>query len=647
MIQTLRQALRRWLVALIAVTVLAAGGAVAYSLTTPARYAATTQLLVGQINADADSIKASQQLIGTYAELIVSPSALQQAATAVGNGVTATEMRAATEVQFSTSTRLLGVKVTLGSPESAQRAAETLATLLKNEVSLTQGSGAGALSTVVQATADPDPVATNPALRGAIAGLTAFVIGLLLVLLLEQTRGVVRTSEDVESVSGRDALVELPRRSKGSGPVRHGDAPTTAAYRMLAAYLDTLPPRQGAHCVAVVGTGPDGRSQMPLNLAIALAQTGRRALLLENESEKPRSLAVFDTAPIDITGQAALYLFTPDPTGADFKVDRLGLTPETYQLALAWADSRSRASTEQAVQAVSPLTDWVVLAPRSIEASDVGLSWAAAADAVFLVVEQGVTRRRELQAALVTLRRLTSEPIEVVLVPEGVKEGRSTKATLKVIQEEARVAAAKRAAKAAARAAETGQPLPPGMLPPGMLPAGQPQSAPPPPPPAQQPMQQPIQQPMQQPMQQPAYPPPAFPVVPAAAPAPNTPPPPPARTDGPSWGTEPPRYRPAQPTGPAANPAASPAGSPAASAGRPAEVVLPDAGRPHVVPAESIFATHQEAAARPARDADGDEADSADHGDRSPWTGMFVPPPVISPDQGNGRPKNGTPGRSR
>jgi capsular polysaccharide biosynthesis protein len=639
-IQTLRQALRRWLVALIAVTVLAAGGAVAYSLTQAPQYQATTQLLVGPINADADSIKASQALIGTYAELVISPSAMSQAATAVGTGTTAAMVREGTDVQFSTTTRLLEVSVTLGSPDGAARAADTLANVLKNEVSRTQGAttGAGSLSTVIPATPDPEPVGTNPALRGTIAGLTAFVIGFLLVLLLEQTRGVIRTSEDVEMVVGRDALVEFPRRTKASGPVRHGDAPTTAAYRMLAAYLDTLPPRPGAHCVAVVGTGSDGRSQMPLNLSIALAQTGRRALLLENESEKPRSLAVFDTAPIDITGQAALYLFTPDPTGADFKVDRLGLTPETYQLALAWADSRSRAATEQAVHAVSPITDWVVLAPRSIEASDVGLSWAAAADAVFLVVEQGVTRRRELQTALVTLRRLTNEPIEVVLVPEGVKEGRSTKATLKAIQEEARAAAAKRAAKAAAQGLPTGRP---------QQPAG-------PPPSAGRSAAQPGQQPGQQSGHgAPAAALPSMPVVPSGANG-QRPAQQPA-APAPSWqGAPPPGYRPSAPapSGPVANPAGSPAG-PAASNARPGEVVLPDAGRepvPSVVPPDSIFATVREApavapapAAQPAPSSDTE----ADLGDRSPWTGTFVPPPVIAPDQSNGRPKNGTPGRSR
>jgi len=654
-IQTMRQALRRWLVALIAVTVLAAGGAAAYSLLSPPRYAATTQLLVGPINADAESIKASSQLIGTYASLVVSPAALGQAATAVGGGRSASEIEKATSVQFSSATRLLDVTVTLDSPEAAVTAVRTLGDILKRSTS--QNVGAGSLTSVVEPTANNEPVATNPVLRGSIAGVTAFIIALLLVLLLEQTRGVIRTSTDVETATGRDALVEFPRRRKGTGPVRHGDAPTTAAYRMLAAYLDTLEPRPGAHCVAVVGTGPDGRSQMPLNLAIALATTGRRALLLENETERPRSLAVFDTAPIDITGQAALYLFTPDPMGADFKVERLGLSPETYQLALAWAESRSRAATAQAVEAVGGITDWVVLAPRSIEASDVGLSWAAAADAVLLVVEQGITRRRELQSALVTLRRLTNQPIEVVLVPEGVREGRSTKQTLKAIQDDARLAAAKREAKMAAKRAEAGlPPAPPAGQQPGQQQPGQQQPRP------QQPVPQsapPAGQPMFPVVQAPQQPQPVQQAAPGHQPGHQPGQQPPQQGDGGSWTvTDTPRYRTAQPVAnpaaapagyPAANPAAHPAANPAvqqgAGHGRPGDprpIVLPDAGQGgSVVPPDSIFSAINEAPAASEMPAAPAPAD------RAPWTGTFVPPPVVAPDQNNGRPRNGTPGRSR
>ncbi|WP_369812510.1 Wzz/FepE/Etk N-terminal domain-containing protein, partial [Kineosporia sp. A_224] len=439
--QTATQALRRWAFALLAVALLAGGGAAAYTLLTPSQYSASTQLLVGPVNEDAEGIKASSQLIGTYAQLVVSGTALSNAANQVGGGLTGADVQAATAIQFSSATRILDISVTLNDPQAALKVVSSLKDQLLARTA--QQSGPGSLSVVVDPQTSGLPIDRQPYLRGVVAGFTALLLGLLLVILLEQTRGVIRTFADVEAATGREPLVEFPRRSKG-GSARHNDAPTNAAYRMLAAYLDTLPPGAGAHCVAVVGTGADGRSQMPLNLAITLAATGRRALLLENESEKARNLAVFDTAPIDITGQTALYLFAPDPTGNDFSVQRLGFTPETYQLAGAWAGSRSRGATEDAVAAAGAVADWIVLAPRAIQSSDVGLAWASAADAVLLVVEQGVTRRTELQAALVTLRRITNQPVEVVLAPQGVRDGQDTKASLRAIAAEAKAKADRR-----------------------------------------------------------------------------------------------------------------------------------------------------------------------------------------------------------
>ena len=75
-LSTVWAVLRRWLLPLIVISLAAGAIVAAWALNQPVQYSARTEMIVGEVNQSADSTRASTQLIGTYADLIVNEQAL-------------------------------------------------------------------------------------------------------------------------------------------------------------------------------------------------------------------------------------------------------------------------------------------------------------------------------------------------------------------------------------------------------------------------------------------------------------------------------------------------------------------------------------------------------------------------------------------
>ncbi|MGK5685621.1 AAA family ATPase [Actinoplanes sp. URMC 104] len=132
---------------------------------------------------------------------------------------------------------------------------------------------------------------------GALAGL---LIGLLTALWHARRRDRLRGRDHFERATGVPVLATIPRARRSRGPgaplpvmLRSPDSVDAEAYRYLRARLD---PRLERPATVLVAGGLDreGRSTTAANLAVALAQSGRRVVLVDTDVRRPALHLMFD-----------------------------------------------------------------------------------------------------------------------------------------------------------------------------------------------------------------------------------------------------------------------------------------------------------------------------------------------------------------
>src|SRR5205807_1896379 len=123
--------------------------------------------------------------------------------------------------------------------------------------------------------------------------------GVALAVALEYLGDAVRGPRDVLMVAGVAPLARIRRaRNRRWWGSRRGGAlvmvqqartPTAEAFRSLRAALQLAAPAGTLRSLVVSSAGPgDGKSFVASNLAIALAQAGKRVLLVDADLRRPR-----------------------------------------------------------------------------------------------------------------------------------------------------------------------------------------------------------------------------------------------------------------------------------------------------------------------------------------------------------------------
>jgi non-specific protein-tyrosine kinase len=112
----------------------------------------------------------------------------------------------------------------------------------------------------------------------------------------------VKTSEQVSALSGALTLgmigqIEGPAANGKLVTVRNQQSPLAEAYRMLRVNLDFAAIDRPLRAIAVTSGGPEeGKSTTIANLAVAIAQTGKRVILVDSDLRRPTIHRIFQVA---------------------------------------------------------------------------------------------------------------------------------------------------------------------------------------------------------------------------------------------------------------------------------------------------------------------------------------------------------------
>ena len=261
--------------------------------------------------------------------------------------------------------------------------------------------------------------------RGALTGLIlGLMAGLALAFVIEYMDDSIKFPDEVERFTGLPLIGIIPRVnvSKGS-PVdqatRDPRSSLAEAYRSVRTALQFSTSSGAPRSIVVTScTKNEGKSTTSMSLAVALAQMGKRVLLVDADMRNPTLHNMFNTDhqsglsnilssdidPINVTRKTEfsnLYLITSGP-----------LAPNPAELL-------SGPNMQRLLDPKSSLFDHIVIdAPPILGIAD-SIILCKQVDASLFVVESAKTRKAALRNALRRLRQAGTSPLGAILTKLG------------------------------------------------------------------------------------------------------------------------------------------------------------------------------------------------------------------------------------
>ncbi len=295
-------------------------------------------------------------------------------------------------------------------------------TLQANYAALLSNTQRGALNSIsIIEPAALNPVPVGPNRRASI--LLAAAIGALLAtaaaFLLDYLDDTLKNPDDIQKTLGLTTLGAAPRLDGKSGELvalSSSHSAATEAYRVLRTNLQFAAVESPLRTLLITSPSPgEGKSLTAANLAVALAQAGRRVVLVDADLHKPRIHRLLGLKNNTGLTTALIQeqpefedLLQPGPEPGLSVLTSGPLPPNPAELL---GSGRARDFFGHlAQQADIVLFD----SPPAVALSD-AVILGAQLDGVLLVVEAGRTRREVARRALEALRKVHARVIGVAL----------------------------------------------------------------------------------------------------------------------------------------------------------------------------------------------------------------------------------------
>ena len=394
----------------------------------------------------------SQQRAVSYAALATSEQVATRAIDQLKAPISPDDLRAKISAKVRDKTVMLDVSVSDPSPEEAQIYADAVSNQLVDLVSQLETSRRGGTPSAAAVIVDNADYPTKPVnlkvwMRLALGAVGGLVVGMLVALVTGVFDKRLRARENVESQSGSLVMGALPKDPvrKNAGVVDlAGDSIYAERIRELRTNLRFTVPPDGSgppRCIAVTSpSAGDGRTTTAIDLAAALAESGRSVLLVDGDMRNP---AIADRLPLDDktrarairTGLSTVLVGEDDISSAvishvhvgEYSITVLPAGPLPPRPGELWATDRAT----QLLEYLAGAFDYVVVDTPPLGDYTDGAIVGALGDGAILLARIGGTTDRSLRRAVQVLQSanvallgtvVTFEPVSRVAMRAHAKQ---------------------------------------------------------------------------------------------------------------------------------------------------------------------------------------------------------------------------------
>jgi capsular exopolysaccharide synthesis family protein len=427
--ELLKVARRRW-VTIVAFTVVAILGAGLVSVLATPQYESRARVFVsspGDTGNTEDRYVSTlfvQARVKSYSNMATSRDLMQRVILRMGLKMGPTELASRVTSSVEDGTVLIDIVVDDPGSDQAQRIAQTVTEELADFIDRLETPRGESRSlvkaTVVDSASAPgNPVFPKTRVNMAIAALLGLVVGLGVALLREILDTTVKTREDVEKVVDAPVMVifgydpDVPKRPLLTTLDSH--APRVEAFRMLRTNLQYLDLDNEPHSLLITSAmAGEGKTSTSVNLAIAVAQTGKRVVLVDGDLRRPGVASMLNLeGSVGLTtalvGRSTLEESIQVHSASSIHVLTSGpIPPNPTEILQARA-------TRDLLARLESLYDLVIIdAPPLLPVADAAVL-ARETSGVIMVVRHGKTGRDHLQQAAARLTAVGGRLFGVVL----------------------------------------------------------------------------------------------------------------------------------------------------------------------------------------------------------------------------------------
>ncbi|MCM0593362.1 MAG: polysaccharide biosynthesis tyrosine autokinase [Gloeotrichia echinulata DEX184] len=300
------------------------------------------------------------------------------------------------------------------------------------EVEVVENQNVGNARVISEGLVPEKPVSPVIPLNLALGGFLGILLGAGTALILEAMDNSLKTIEEVKRLLGYPLLGTIPLTEKVKGA--DGDAlvelpvlnnpysSQSAAFEMLQANLGFTISDKALRVIVISSSIPgEGKSFVAANLAVAVAQIGRRVLLLDGDMRRPRQHKIWEQSNLVglsniLVSQAELQTTTKEALMTLDLVTSGTIPPNPAAL----LDSQRMA---EVIREASKEYDFVIIDAPPLTAVADALMLGKLVDGLLLVVRPGIANIASVNAAKSLLEQAGQRVLGMVV--NGVTSGSS------------------------------------------------------------------------------------------------------------------------------------------------------------------------------------------------------------------------------